>query len=35
MLIDFSVFDVADIIEILENDKDLEDRVVEAIELIK
>lgn len=35
MLIDFTVFDVADIIDILENDAELKERVSEAIELIK
>jgi len=35
MLIDFSVFDVSEIIDILENDDDLKERVNEAIELIK
>jgi hypothetical protein len=35
MLIDFTVFDVADIIDILESPDELKERVMEAIELIK
>jgi hypothetical protein len=34
MLIDFSVFDVDDIIEMLENEEDFVERVEEAIDLI-
>jgi len=35
MLIDFEVFEVTDILELLDNQKELEDRVTEAEELIK
>jgi len=35
MLIDFEVFEVADIMELLDNNQDLTDRVTEAEELIK
>jgi len=35
MLIDFSVFDITDIVEILENNDELKERIVEADLLIK
>jgi len=35
MLIDFEVFEVADIMELLDNNADLTERVTEAEELIK
>ena len=35
MLIDFEVFEVTDILELLDNTKELEDRVTEAEELIR
>jgi len=35
MLIDFSVFEVTDILDILESKEELTERVSEAIELIK
>jgi len=34
MLIDASVFETSDIIEMLENPEELKERIVEAIELI-
>jgi len=35
MLIDFDVFEVADILEFLENESQLKDRIKEAEDLIK
>jgi hypothetical protein len=34
MLIDFEVFDITEIIEFLENDENLKERIVEAEDLI-
>ncbi len=35
MLIDFSVFDIPDILEMLENNSELEVRIKEALALLK
>ncbi len=35
MLIDFSVFDIPDILEMLKNNKELEVRIKEALVLLK
>jgi hypothetical protein len=34
MLIDFSVFEITDVIEMLENEEEFNERVIEAIGLI-
>ncbi len=35
MLIDFTVFDIPDILEMLENPSELEERIKEALDLLK